>query len=75
MPEGVLVGEPQFVPRPGSDVEGDGWVLAYTYDVVDDRSAMLVIDAEDFAARPVATVHLPQRVPAGLHGTWLPAQR
>jgi carotenoid cleavage dioxygenase len=75
MPEGVLVGEPQFVARPGSEVEGDGWVLAYTYDVVDDRSAMLVIDAEDFAARPVATVHLPQRVPAGLHGTWLPAQR
>jgi carotenoid cleavage dioxygenase len=75
MPEGMLVGEPQFVARPGSNVEGDGWVLAYTYDVVHDRSALLVIDAEDFAARPVATVQLPQRVPAGLHGTWLPAQR
>ena len=23
----------------------------------------------------IATVHLPQRVPAGLHGAWLPAQR
>jgi carotenoid cleavage dioxygenase len=73
MPEGVLVGEPQFVPRPGSDAEGDGWVLAYTYDVSNDSSSLLVMDAEDFAARPVATVQLPQRVPAGLHGTWLPA--
>ena len=32
-----------------------------------------IIDAEDFAARPVAVVQLPRRVPAGLHGTWLPA--
>jgi len=25
-------------------------------------------------AGPIATVHLPQRVPAGLHGAWLPTQ-
>ncbi|MGZ6973746.1 MAG: carotenoid oxygenase family protein [Acidimicrobiia bacterium] len=72
--DGVLVGEPQFVPRPGSLTEGDGWVLALTYDVVHDSSELAIIDAEDFAARPVATVQLPRRVPAGLHGTWLPAR-
>ncbi|MGZ4734344.1 MAG: carotenoid oxygenase family protein [Acidimicrobiia bacterium] len=72
--DGVLVGEPQFVPRPGSLTEGDGWVLALTYDVVHDSSELAIIDAEDFAARPVATIQLPRRVPAGLHGTWLPAR-
>ncbi|WP_434088793.1 carotenoid oxygenase family protein [Amycolatopsis mediterranei] len=31
-----------------------------------------MLDAGDLAAPPVATVHLPQRVPAGFHGNWLP---
>ena len=73
--DNVIVGEPQFVPRPDSVTEGDGWILALTYDVVHDRSELVIIDAEDFAAQPVATVLLPRRVPAGLHGTWLPAHR
>lgn len=72
--DGVIVGEPQFVARPGSITEGDGWILALTYDVVHDRSELVIVDAEDFAARPVATVQLPRRVPAGLHGTWLPTR-
>ena len=29
-------------------------------------------DARDLAAGPVARVHLPQRVPAGFHGNWMP---
>ena len=72
--DGVIVGEPQFVPRPDSLTEGDGWILALTYDVGHDRSELAIIDAEDFAARPVASVQLPRRVPAGLHGTWIPAE-
>ena len=50
-------------PRRDSLTEGDGWILALTYDVVHDRSELVIIDAEDFAARPVATVQLPRRVP------------
>ncbi len=72
--DGVIVGEPQFVPRPESITEGDGWILALTYDVAHDSSELVIIDAEDFAARPVASVQLPRRVPAGLHATWLPAR-
>lgn len=70
--DGVIVGEPQFVPRKDSLTEGDGWIMAFTYDVVHDRSELVILDADDLAARPVATVQLPQRVPAGLHGTWSP---
>lgn len=72
--DGVIVGEPRFVPRPNSLAEGDGWILALTYDVVHDRSQLVIIDADDFAASPVASIQLPQRVPAGLHGTWLPTR-
>jgi carotenoid cleavage dioxygenase-like enzyme len=30
-----------------------------------------VLDAHDFTAEPIATVHLPQRVPFGFHGNWV----
>nr|WP_325101080.1 carotenoid oxygenase family protein [Paraburkholderia kururiensis] len=32
---------------------------------------VFVLDARDLAAGPVATVHLPTRIPAGFHGAWL----
>lgn len=73
LPERITVGEAVFVPRPGGTDEDDGWLLAYTYDAANDASELLVLDAADLAAGPVAAVVLPQRVPAGLHGTWLPA--
>jgi carotenoid cleavage dioxygenase len=64
--------EPVFVPRPGGGAEDDGWVMAYVYDATTDRSDVVVLDAQDFAGPPVATVHLPVRVPFGFHGSWLP---
>jgi carotenoid cleavage dioxygenase len=68
--------EPLFVPRPGSPAGGagedDGWVMSYVYDAASDRSDVVILDARDFAGDPVATVHLPVRVPFGFHGSWLP---
>jgi len=64
--------EPVFVPRADGTAEDDGWVLAYVYDATEDRSDVVVLDAQDFAGEPVATIHLPVRVPFGFHGSWLP---
>ena len=33
---------------------------------------MIIVDAQDFESEPIATVHLPQRVPYGAHGSWIP---
>ena len=57
-----------FVPAE----HGEGWLLTYVHDEAEDRSDLVVLDAGNVAAAPVATVHLPQRVPAGFHGNWLP---
>ena len=65
---GRVPGEAVFVPAE----HGEGWLLTYVYDAGGDRSDLVVLDAGDLAAAPVATVHLPQRVPAGFHGNWLP---
>lgn len=65
-------GEAAFVPRAASSAEDDGWLLSYVYDGHTDRSRLVVLDARDIAAPPVAQVHLPVRVPSGFHTNWLP---
>jgi carotenoid cleavage dioxygenase len=63
--------EPVFVPRSADAAEDDGWVLAYVYDAASDRSDVVVLHAQAFAGDPVATIHLPKRVPFGFHGNWV----
>jgi carotenoid cleavage dioxygenase-like enzyme len=62
-------GEVAFVPH-GSG-EDNGWLMCYVYDAARDRSDFVVLDASDMNAKPVATVHLPVRVPLGFHGNWI----
>ena len=65
-------GEAVFVPRAGATGEDEGWLLTYVYDAATESSDLVVLAADDLAAGPVASVHLPQRVPAGFHGNWVP---
>ena len=46
-------------------------MLAYVHDAGSDSSELVILDASDFTASPVATVSLPQRVPFGFHGSWV----
>lgn len=68
---GRTTGEAIFAPDPSGTAEDDGWLLSYVYDQATDRSDVVVLDAHDPAAGPVATVHLPRRAPFGFHGSWL----
>ena len=65
-------GEPVFVPRATGSAEDDGWVLTYVYDAARDTSDFVILDAADFTAPRRAAVALPQRVPFGFHGSWIP---
>jgi carotenoid cleavage dioxygenase len=68
---GRTPGEAVFVPVSDDAGEDDGYVLAYVHDAASDSSSLVILDASDFAASPVATVALPQRVPFGFHGSWV----
>ncbi|MGB0921810.1 MAG: carotenoid oxygenase family protein [Alphaproteobacteria bacterium] len=68
--EGVYVQEPIFVPRNNAVAEGDGFLVAPTYNVGSNTSDIVVLDAMNVSAGPVATAHLPTRIPYGFHGTW-----
>ena len=63
--------EPVFVPRNPEAAEDDGWILAYVYDQSSNSSEVVILQANDFSAPPVATIHLPRRVPFGFHGSWV----
>jgi carotenoid cleavage dioxygenase len=63
--EAVFVADPD---RSGS--EDGGWLLSFVFDSTTDRSSLVVLDAEDVTAGPVASIGLPQRVPQGFHGNW-----
>jgi hypothetical protein len=72
---GRTLGEAIFVPRSGvGGGEDDGWYLALVHDAATDRSELAVLDGRDWLGEPVATVHLPARVPLGFHGNWFPAR-
>lgn len=72
LPAVEQVGESVFAPDPDGTAEDDGWLLTYGWDQSIDASDLLVLDARDLAAGPVARVRMPRRVPLGFHGSWLP---
>jgi carotenoid cleavage dioxygenase len=69
---GRTVGEAVFAPRAPDAADGDGWYLAFVHDAGTDRSELVVLAGHDWLGEPVATVHLPVRVPLGFHGNWVP---
>lgn len=66
--------EPLFVPRSGSSEQGDGWLLTIVGRRAENRTDLVILDAQDIAAGPVATIKFPCRVHEGFHGTWVPAK-
>ena len=70
-PAGQVVQEPIFVPRLPDAPEGVGYLLQCVTEVATSRSSLVILDAERLGDEPVATLALPHRVPASLHGSWM----
>nr|WP_239652093.1 carotenoid oxygenase family protein [Mycobacterium sp. UM_NZ2] len=64
--------EAVFAPAPGQTDESAGWYLSYVYSPVRGCSELVILNASEFDAEPVARVRLPRRVPHGFHGSWIP---
>lgn len=79
MPPGWYAQEPRFVPRANGSSEDDGYLVSYVFDesqlgpdgecVEDAKSELWIVDAKGMKD-VLVRVHLPQRVPYGLHGNW-----
>ncbi len=64
-------GEFVFVEASEASTQEEGWVMGFVYDEATNSSDLVVLDASDMSAPPVAKVKLPQRVPFGFHGSWI----
>lgn len=64
-------GEFVFVERSADAAEDEGYAMGYVYDKAGNTSDLVILDGADPAAEPVATIHLPRRVPHGFHGSWI----
>lgn len=65
-------GEAVFVPDPDGSAEDDGWLMSYVHDENVNGAELVILDARDLGRAPLARVPLPQRVPYGFHGNWVP---
>ncbi|WP_454197369.1 carotenoid oxygenase family protein [Nocardia sp. Marseille-Q1738] len=68
---GRVPGEAVFVPSAQATGEDDGYLLTIVGDSATGTSELLILDAHDFTAPPIAAVELPRRVPGGIHGSWI----
>jgi carotenoid cleavage dioxygenase-like enzyme len=72
LPAGWWTGEPVFAPRSEDAGEDEGFVLSMVYDGPNDRSALQILDAQNFDAEPLARLWLRSRVPLQFHGDYAP---
>ncbi|MGH3519947.1 MAG: carotenoid oxygenase family protein [Haloechinothrix sp.] len=71
--KGKQVGEFVFEPSSPDAAEDDGVLMGFVYDAATDRSDLLLLDAGTLDT--VAAIHVPNRVPNGFHGNWVPEGR
>ncbi|HEX8382630.1 MAG TPA: carotenoid oxygenase family protein [Sphingomonas sp.] len=64
--------EPVFVPRSPDAPEGDGWLVTIVGRRAENRTDLVILDALNLRAGPVATIRFPTRVHEGFHGIWIP---
>jgi len=65
-------GEFVFVPAHADAAEDAGWLIGLVVNLIDETTALTIIDARDFEGAPQASVHIPHRIPPGFHGNWVP---
>ena len=70
--ERFVPSEAVFVPAADDAAEEAGWLLSYVFDRSREKSDLTVFDATELNKGPVARIELPQRVPMGFHGSWIP---
>ncbi|KAK7969855.1 hypothetical protein PG988_008928 [Apiospora saccharicola] len=62
--------EPSFIPRDGGG-EGEGYLIALLNHLDVLRNDIVIFDAQNLAAGPLATLHLPLKLKLGLHGNFV----
>lgn len=68
----TFVSPPAFVPDPAGTSEDAGWLLTWALDAEKKRTSVVVLDAKQPDAGPVAQVHLKLALPGVSHTEYVP---
>jgi carotenoid cleavage dioxygenase-like enzyme len=63
------VGEALFTPKHEDSPEGVGYVMMVRYNLVENKSEVVILDAQNVAAGPLATIKVPRRIEYDFHGS------
>lgn len=61
----------EFVFVPDDKGEDEGWLIGLVIDRDRDATDLVILDAQRFDRKPVASIRIPHRVPPGFHGNWI----
>lgn len=70
--DAIEIGEPIFIPENNAENEDEGFVGVFAYDKSTQKSEFVLLHAQAIEDKPIARIQMPQRVPHGLHGSWIP---
>jgi carotenoid cleavage dioxygenase-like enzyme len=74
--DGRTANECPFAPRVGAREEDDGYVVSFVADAnAGGAGEVVILDAKNIEAGPLARVRIPQRVPVGFHAIWIPGEQ
>jgi carotenoid cleavage dioxygenase len=69
--DGRTGSEAVFIPSASARDEDDGYLMSFVYDPNEDASELVILNAKEIADEPLARIHIPARIPAGFHGSWI----
>ncbi len=64
-----FVSEPLMIPKPGSPIEDEGWILVLVWNGKRRGTDLVILKANDLSEE--AIIELPIAIPHGLHGNWV----
>jgi carotenoid cleavage dioxygenase len=71
--KGKACGEPVVVPRRGVTGEDEAYVMLHVWNARADACELVILDAANIAAEPLARIKLRKRVAFVFHGIWVDA--
>lgn len=70
--KGRMPGEFVFVPAHANSGEDEGWLIGYVLNANNDTTDLVILNARNFDGPAQATITIPQRIPPGFHGNFIP---
>ena len=63
------MGESLFTPKHENSPEGEGYVMCIRYQLMKNVSEVLILDAQNVSAGPIAIIEVPRRIEYDFHGS------